>query len=813
MNEPARVLIAQRRVGMRLAMLLAMVLAMFLFTTAIRAQSNQRTPSIGYVYPAGGEQGSSVQIVIGGQNLRNISRVCVSGEGAHATLVRYMGRFRRLNGEERRELRRRLDALKRPSDGTETVGTKPSGDATGRSRFRKEVVRKGAAASPKKKKDGENVPDQVKLPNHPLLNDLESLSPWELEFVENQFFRSNNKDQPNAQIAETALIEVAIDTNALPGDRELRIETSLGMTNPLCFQIGQAPEKCEPEPFNPKAPPSEPIDVPFVMNGQIKPGDVDRFRFRAREGQELVIATYARHLIPFLADAVPGWFQATVTLFDESGKEMIFVDDFRFNPDPVLFFAVRATGVYEIEIRDSIYRGREDFVYRVSIDEQPFITSIFPLGGRVGEKTTASIKGWNLRRTELPLDTCREGGTVRHVVAHQGDQLSNPVLYAVGNLPESTESEPNNSRDDAQRIALPRIVNGRIAAPGDIDFFRFKGGRGDELVVEVQGRRLHSPIDSVVTLIGPSGEVLAWNDDHEYKDGFLHTDMGALTHHADSYLCVRLLRNGKYHVQVSDSRNHGGDAFAYRLRLSRPRPDFELHLTPSSLSLRAGHVTPIGVHALRRDGFEGAIELRLKDAPPGFGLQGGMIPEGIDQIRATLSAPPRPFGEPAPIRIEGLAIVDGETVSHVAVPADNKMQAFLYRHLVPSHELLVTVTGSRVRFPPLEIAGDGPVRISTGQTAHVRINIPKQAKFEAMELELDDPPRGVSLEDWSVRQGVLDLLLKADSNEAASGTAGNLIVAIFSLREGRQPNDGPKRPKQRVPFGVLPAIPFEIVKR
>ena len=33
-----------------------------------------------------------------------------------------------------------------------------------------------------------------------------------------------------------------------------------------------------------------------------------------------------------------------------------------------------------LAINDAIYRGREDFVYRVTVGELPFVTSIFPLG-------------------------------------------------------------------------------------------------------------------------------------------------------------------------------------------------------------------------------------------------------------------------------------------------------------------------------------------------------------------------------------------------------------------------------------------------
>src|SRR6185369_1395468 len=46
----------------------------------------------------------------------------------------------------------------------------------------------------------------------------------------------------------------------------------------------------------------------------------------------------ARALIPYLADAVPGWFQATLALRDAKGRELAYDDDFRFNPDPVLAF-------------------------------------------------------------------------------------------------------------------------------------------------------------------------------------------------------------------------------------------------------------------------------------------------------------------------------------------------------------------------------------------------------------------------------------------------------------------------------------------
>ncbi len=96
------------------------------------------------------------------------------------------------------------------------------------------------------------------------------------------------------------------------------------------------------------------------------PGDEDRFRFQAKQGQQLVFIVQARKLIPYLADAVPGWFQAVLTLYDHTGKELAYADDFQIDPDPVLLYDVTEDGEYILAIRDSIHRGREDFVYRIA---------------------------------------------------------------------------------------------------------------------------------------------------------------------------------------------------------------------------------------------------------------------------------------------------------------------------------------------------------------------------------------------------------------------------------------------------------------
>ena len=104
------------------------------------------------------------------------------------------------------------------------------------------------------------------------------------------------------------------------------------------------------------------------------------------------------------------------------------------------------------------------------------------------------------------------------------------------------------------------------------------GRAGDQIVAEISARRLDSPVDSVLQLIDSAGKQIAFNDDHEDKG------TGLNTHHADSYIMTTLPSNGTYYVRLGDTQHNGGPAYSYRLRLSAPRPDFELRVTPSSLN-------------------------------------------------------------------------------------------------------------------------------------------------------------------------------------------------------------------------------------
>ena len=729
-----------------------------LLLIAAPLMAQQQTPNVphaGYIYPAGGRQGTTVEAVVGGQFLNGASEAYVNGApGVSVLFKRYT---RPLTPAEANDLR--------------------------------EQVQKLNAQPTRTAEEAQTVADiRRKL----------------MDF---------QRRTASPAIAENALLEITIAPDALPGPREIRVGANQGITNPIAFVVGTLQEVSQPSSKVPPAyntvngatPPQRPnpgkpaapqaIELPVTLNGQVMPAATDRYKFHARKGQHIVAAAVARELVPYISDAVPGWFQAALCVRDASGKELAAADHYYFHPDPVLFFDVPADGDYTLEIHDSIYRGREDFVYRIHIGELPYLAGIFPLGVKAGSKATVEAQGVNLP-SRNPLRKVRFKTPGTNFI---GDAI-HPLPFVVDVLPSTVARETAARRDKAQRVKLPIVVDGRIAQPGASQYFRIDAKAGEEIIAAVTARRLQSPLDSVLRIFDSTGRQVAVNDDCEDRGA------GLLTHQADSYLQYKAAAKGAYYVQIADAQHNGGPEYAYRLRLSHPQPDFELRVVPSSLNVRAGSNVPVTVYALRRDGFTGEIALKLKDAPQGFALAGAEIPAGEDRVRFTLAVPPNRVDVAMPIQLEGRSEIAGHEVRHIAVPADEKMQAFAWFHLVPESAWMLRVVGAGQARNNIRAAAEKPVRVHPGSPVQIQVLVPPRFSG-AVKLALNDPPEGLTIQKVSPAPNGLSVTLAASAGTMKPGMKGNLIVDAFVERP-TQP--GARQATRRQPLGAIPAIPFEV---
>jgi hypothetical protein len=151
-------------------------------------------------------------------------------------------------------------------------------------------------------------------------------------------------------------------------------------------------------------------------------------------------------------------------------------------------------------------------------------------------------------------------------------------------------------------------------------------------------------------------------------------------------------------LRIRDAQGKGGSEFGYRLRISRPHPDFELRVTPTSLSLRRWMNDSLTVYAIRKDGFAGDIKLELVGQGSAIKLSEARIPADKESVKLTLTVPREMPDGTVALHLQGSAIINGVEMLRVAVPAEDMMQAFAYRHLVTEGDLLATI-GTPVQRP------------------------------------------------------------------------------------------------------------------
>jgi hypothetical protein len=224
-----------------------------------------------------------------------------------------------------------------------------------------------------------------------------------------------------------------------------------------------------------------------------------------------------------------------------------------------------------------------------------------------------------------------------------------------------------------------------------------------------------------------------------------------------------------------------------------------------------GQTVPLYIQALRKDGFDGEIALRLKKARQGFVLGGAIIPKGQDSVMCTLTAPGSPLEHPIALEMEGTAEIDGRMVVCSAIPADKWQQAFIRHHLLPSQDLMVSTSRSRMRSPDYQLSGRFPVSIRPGDTICVQLTSRVPQLPRDYTYNLLDAPKGITLQDVKTDSRGLSLTLKASADSAEQiGSAGNLIVQLSIEMTARFPGGSTDRTQMRS-IGTLPAIPYKVI--
>lgn len=707
--------------------------------------------SISYIYPSGGKQGTRVEVLIAGMGgLSQASDVFVDGEGVTAKIL-YRSTsgdflFNTPFGSKSREIIN--DILK---DETKLLGSGVKGRINDARDFLNAKRRKKYDDRPVKENEIPMPKDEEVFKAYPYVNRLAEPTFGDLQLIYYEYFAFNFDKRVNNQSRDVLTVEFHITPDAKPGVREVRVLTPRGLSRSGRFWVSTVREVVEVEPNDgiiwdgwkrmTQTQVRLPVQsIPVIFNGQIRPGDIDRFYFRARKFQRLTLDVQARSLEPFIANAVPGWFAAVISLYDPDGQKIRVCESYRFDQNPLMLVKTQKTGVYCVEIQDSIFRGRNDFVYRIAVGSFPLVHSFFPLGGAAGKPLEISLAGGNLSKDKISVDT---GGNVYYedfrTVSLLGEKepLIRPFRYVVETLPVFYEPErpdaveprvprsytkedcrfswlPFKSKGDEEEspstseaspeplptkvspvsVSFPCVVYGKISRPYEVDIYQFQGRPGQKIVLDLAAQRLGGALDAVLELVDPSGNVVADSDDRSDASG---PNIGTATHDADPYIESEIMMDGVYSVRVFGRLRRSGTDCFYRLRISPPQGDFRV-VTVGSIARVNGLNASFKVRVFRSEGFDGPIRLRVA----GNGEQavlagGGQIPVGETAKTFGVRLAKKLDPNPSALELEAVATINGKEIVRPVLAADDWEQAFIYHHLVPSSHLYLAHGG---KVPP-----------------------------------------------------------------------------------------------------------------
>jgi hypothetical protein len=420
--------------------------------------------------------------------------------------------------------------------------------------------------------------------------------------------------------AVTAKFKIAPDCRV--GEHNLRIRTDGGISPLRMFHVGTLPNIEEKEPNNdPKT--AQKVELNTTVNGQIGSEDVDHFLVEAKKGQRLTVEVEGARLGRTM-------FDPYLAITDPQGRPLRVADDTALLlQDAYATIIVPEDGAYQIQLRDSAYAG-SGHVYRLHIGNFPRPAAVYPAGGRMGEslevRFIGDAAGDFTQKIKLPAQPEKRFGAL----ADKDGLAPSPNWLRVSPFDNVLEAEPNNEPASATAAAeLPVAFNGILAEKGDVDHFRFKAVKGQELEIEVFGRRLGSPIDPVLQILDAKGGRRGENDD---------------SGNPDSYQKFTVPADGEYVVRVADHLGNGGPAFVYRVEIAEARPQVTLFIrdtarydyeTRKSIVVPQGNRFAILMDATRAN-FSGELDLRFDGLPQG-------IKSTIPRMAANMSQVPVVF--------------------------------------------------------------------------------------------------------------------------------------------------------------------------
>jgi hypothetical protein len=517
---------------------------------------------------------------------------------------------------------------------------------------------------------------------------------------------------PDAKRLENKFM-VTIAADAPAGVYDARVKSRLGVSSARAFSVGNLPEVIRSKANN-SVETAMALRVNSVCNATMTRRAVDFYSFQGTKGKRVAVDC--------AAVGIDSKLTPVVIIADAQGRDLVVN-----RTGSVLDFSPPADGTYLVKVHSLTFQGGAEHFYRLALLE------VQGTGPAARQPATATVNSMSWPPAGLAVTA------------------------------KSSEVEPNNSQ--AQPIKLPCDIAGSFYPAADVDAYEFAAKKGEVWWVEVASERLGLNTDPFVLVqrVVKNGDRETLTDVAELGDiaspmklssnGYSYDGPPYDAGSADVLGKVEIKEDGTYRLQVRDlfggTRSEPGNV--YRLIVRQATPDFSLaawavHMTlrngdraslSKPMALRAGGAMALEVVVVRRDGFDGEIELGMEDLPAGVTASGLKIAKGKSVGMMILSAAEDAKPACSVANLFGRALINGNSVTRPCRLASMEWPVKDAKGEIPSPRLMA----------------DAPVSVTDAEAAPLTI--------AAAENKV-----------WEARAGeTLKILLKADWRNEFTGTS------------------------------------------
>lgn len=625
---------------------------------------------------------------------------------------------------------------------------------------------------------------------------------------ESLMFFSPGFTQKSVDKVEDKRVEVTISVapDVRLGNHLIRVRTKSGVSHGRQFFVGPFPIVEEKEP-NSEFDTAQAIDFNQTLEGVITNEDVDYFKLTAKKGQRISLEAEGIRLGYTI-------FDPYVAILDKDRFEKSYSDDtILFRQDGYCSFVAEYDGDYYVMVRDSSYRGGNNYYYRVHVGSYRRPDVVYPAGGRIGSSMKVRfIEPDASFEEEVKLPESEDENY--SLLATTQEPAPSGNFFRLVSFDNVLEVEPNNELANAtvsdartQSVAL----NGIIDEPGDVDFFKLTLKKGQQIEVETFAQSLGSPLDSVVNVLNAKGGNVANNDD------------GGGRRRLDSKVKVNVPEDGDYFVRITDHLGRGGPNYVYRIELINSEPVLAFsspNYTVNDSHYRQFLAIPRGgrmvlLENISRSNVSGDFNFDAPGLPQGVKLLTSTLPKDYSSIPLLFeAAPDAPLGHAVvPVTLKS-ADPDNKTVGRMRQSFDVVRNGNVI-YLTETHDKLPVAVVEEAPFS-LEIEKPAVPLVNNG-ILQLKVTAKRKEGFtKPIRVFMTWKPSGVSsLGEQTIAEGKDECFFQLDANANAPAGKWNFVVmGEADAGNGRIYNASPFCEVETAPaFVSAPAIPLVAVEQ